>query len=124
MILKPLAYNVANLLHSDDAVAVCQAEGEKLKDLISLAHDAGWGLLVIETPSGEHVFIVATNRKHEGNLVGEGRNPELPYESIGTSPIGDWRRPKRYLPTITARKSPPNTCHLIWIWRPPVLHLM
>jgi hypothetical protein len=53
---------VANLFDSDDAVAIRQAEGEKLKDLIFPVHDAGWSLLVIETPSHEHFLIFAASR--------------------------------------------------------------
>ena len=72
MILKPLQYNAANLLHSDDAVAIGQADGERLKDLIFLVHDGGWGLLVIETPSDGHFLIFVANRIHQGRAVRRG----------------------------------------------------
>jgi hypothetical protein len=32
-----------------------------------------WGLVVIETPSGEHWLIVAARPVHQGNLVGDIR---------------------------------------------------
>ena len=73
MILQPLDYNVANLLHSTDAVAICQLEGEKLKDMILTVREAGWGLVVIETPSNEHFLIFAARSVHEGNLIGDVR---------------------------------------------------
>ncbi len=73
MILQRLEYDVANLLHSTNAVAICQAEGEKLKDMILTVRDHGWGLVVIETPSGEHWLIFAASHVHQGNLVGDLR---------------------------------------------------
>jgi hypothetical protein len=81
MILHPLESNIANLLNSDAAVAICQAEGERLKSLILLVRDAGWGL-VLETASGDHYVIATAHRTQEGNLVGDIRrwNREYGYQ--------------------------------------------
>lgn len=73
VILQRLEYDVAKLLHGTDAVAICQAEGEKLKDMILTGREGGWGLVVIETPSAEHWLMFAAALRHEGNLVGDIR---------------------------------------------------
>jgi hypothetical protein len=73
MILQTLDYSVANLLHSKDAVAICQAEGERLKDLILLMRDAGWGVVVIESVAGDHYVFAAASPVRQGNLLGDVR---------------------------------------------------
>jgi hypothetical protein len=73
MILQRLEYIVENLLHSDDAVAICQLEGEKLKDLIFDVLESGWGFVVVAATSGEHFLIFAASAFHQGNLVGDVR---------------------------------------------------
>src|SRR6266404_8312090 len=73
MILQPIEFNIANLLHSNDAVAVCQLEGKKLKDMMLNALDRGCGLVVVETPSEETFLIFRTGPAHQGNLVGDVR---------------------------------------------------
>lgn len=73
MILSSLNYNFASLLDSDDAVAICAAEGEELKNLVSLVCEAGWGLIVAETPSDEHFVIARASGVHDGTLVGDTR---------------------------------------------------
>jgi hypothetical protein len=73
MILERLGYNVATLLNSDDAVAICELEGEKLKELILDVGERGWGLVVVETPRNEHFLVFAANPVHQGNLVGDVR---------------------------------------------------
>lgn len=82
VILQPFDYNVANLLHSTDAVAICQLEGEKLKDMILDVREQDWGLVVVETTSKNHFIIFAASAVHEGNLVGDVRRwgRELGYE--------------------------------------------
>jgi hypothetical protein len=82
MILQPLDYNLPNLLHSDDAVAICQIEGDKLKDMIFAVRDRGWGFVVVESTSGEHFLIFAASTVHQGNLVGDVRRwtRELGYQ--------------------------------------------
>jgi hypothetical protein len=73
LIWTQLDYNVANLLNSDDAVAVCQTDGERLKNLVALVRHAGWGVVVVETVAGDHYLIASADRTHEGNLVGNIR---------------------------------------------------
>ena len=84
MILQALDYNVPNLLHSKDAVAICQAEGERLKDLILLVRDAGWRVVVVETVTGDHYVIAAASPVHQGNLIGDTRKwgREHGYQSL------------------------------------------
>jgi len=72
MILKRLENNLANVLNSDAAVAICQAGGEDLKNLILLALDAA-GVMVAETVTGDSYAIVTASKLHEGNLVGNVR---------------------------------------------------
>jgi hypothetical protein len=96
MILTPLKYDLSNLFHSDNAVAICKTEGEGLKGLILLVRDAGYGLIVVETESGDYCAIVRAGRDTEQNLIGDIRkwNREHGYqfyfkrtdERISTSP--------------------------------------
>jgi hypothetical protein len=96
MILTPLKYDLANLFNSDEAVAVCPAEGQRLKNLVLLVRDAGWGVVVVETASGDHYVIARAGRDGERNLLGDTRrwNREHGYrfsvkradERISTSP--------------------------------------
>jgi hypothetical protein len=79
MILQPLDYNLPNLLHSGDAVAICQLEGDKLKDMILTVRDQGWGLVVVEAVSGDHFLVCAASAVHEGNLVGDIRRWSREY---------------------------------------------
>jgi hypothetical protein len=73
VILQRLEYSLENLLHSEDAVAICQLEGDKLKNMILDVRDRGWGLIVVEATSGEHFLIFAASAVHQGNLVGDVR---------------------------------------------------
>jgi hypothetical protein len=73
MILTPLKSDLAELLNSDYAVAICQAEGERLKSLVLLVRKAGWGVVVVETASGDHHVIAAAHQTHLGNLIGDTR---------------------------------------------------
>ncbi len=73
MILSSLDYDVASLLDSNDAVAICETEGEELKNLVSLVCEAGWGLIVAETPSDGHFVIARASGVHDGTLVGDTR---------------------------------------------------
>lgn len=67
MILQRLEYNVKELMNSDYAVAVCQAEGERLKSLILLVQGAGYAVLVVETASD--VYCVIASSRNQGKLV-------------------------------------------------------
>jgi hypothetical protein len=97
MILQPVEYDVANLLHSDNAVAVCQLDGQKLKDMTLTIRDRGWGLVVVEATSGAHWLIFAASPTHQGNLVGDVRRwtRELGYEFFVRLSGEDWPTPKR-----------------------------
>ena len=73
MILTPIESNIANLLDSDKTVAICQAGGERLKSIVLLVRDAGWGVVVVETVSGDHFVFAIADASQEGNLVGDIR---------------------------------------------------
>ncbi len=73
MILSSLDYDIASLLDSSDTVAICETEGDGLNNLISLVCEAGWGLIVAETPSDEHFVIARASGVHDGTLVGDTR---------------------------------------------------
>jgi hypothetical protein len=73
MILTPIEYDLANLLDSDDALAVCEIENEGLKHLVFLVCEAGWGVIVVETASGDHFVIARADGKQESNLIGDTR---------------------------------------------------
>jgi hypothetical protein len=81
MILSHLESNITNLLNSDKSVAICEAEGERLKHLILLVRDGGYGVVVVQTVSGDHYVVATANRNHEGNLAGDTRrwNRECGY---------------------------------------------
>jgi hypothetical protein len=73
VILQPSSYRLANLLHSDDAVALVRAEGDLLKDLIIEVWNRGYRHLVIETMAGDFWLLVAVGAIQGGNLVGDAR---------------------------------------------------
>jgi hypothetical protein len=73
MILQPVEYNVANLLHSSDAVAAVQLDGEELKDMILAVREQDWGAVVVEAASGEHWLMFAARSVQQGNFVGDVR---------------------------------------------------
>ena len=73
MILTSIEFDLSNLLNSDKAVAVCQAQGEHLKSLVFLIRDAGWGVLAIETASDGYYVIAVADAAHQGNLLGDTR---------------------------------------------------
>ncbi len=73
MILTRLDYDVPNLLNSDAAVAISRVEGAGLKRLVFLVREAGYGVIVVETASGDHYVIARAVRRHEGTLVGSTR---------------------------------------------------
>jgi hypothetical protein len=73
MILTPIVYDLANLLDSDDALAFCEIENEGLKHLVFLVCEAGWGVVVVETASGDHFVIARADGAQERNLVGDTR---------------------------------------------------
>ena len=77
MILTHIEYDLANLLDSDDAIAICEIGGHGLKALAFLVCEAGWGLVVVETVSGDHVVLARADGTHESNLfsVGAGGGP-------------------------------------------------
>ena len=97
MVLEPLQYDVANLLHSEDAVAVCQLEGEKLKNMLLDVRDRGWGLIVVEALSGEHFLIFPASPVHEGNLLGDVRTwtRQLGYQFFVKLSGEEWTTPER-----------------------------
>jgi hypothetical protein len=82
MILMPIEYDLANVFNSDKAVAICQTEDDGLKNLILMAHDAGWGGVVVEMASGDHYVIAVADPVHQGNLMGDTRrwNREHGYQ--------------------------------------------
>jgi hypothetical protein len=79
MILTHIEYNIAHVLDSDDAVAICETDGAKLKNLVLLVLKAGWGLIVVETASNDHFVIARADGEHENDLVGDARNWSREY---------------------------------------------
>jgi hypothetical protein len=79
MILTPIEYDLANLLDSDDAVALCEIENEGLHHLIFLVCGAGWGAIVVETASGNHFVIARADGTQESNLVWDTRRWSQQY---------------------------------------------
>ena len=73
MILTNIEYDVSNLFESDDAIAICEIDGDGLKNLAFLVCEAGWGLIVIETALGHHVLIARADGTHESNLFSDTR---------------------------------------------------
>jgi hypothetical protein len=82
MILTPLKYDLASLLNSNATVVICQADGERLKRLILLLREAGWGVVVVETVAGDHYVVATADPLHQGNLLGDTRrwNREHGYQ--------------------------------------------
>jgi hypothetical protein len=79
MILTHIEYNIANVLDSDYAVAICETEGAQLKKLASLVCEAGWGLIVVETASEDHFVIARADGIDESNLAGDTRRWSREY---------------------------------------------
>ena len=77
MILTHIEYNLANLLDSDDAIAICETGGEELKNLAFLVCEAGWGLIVVETASDGYLVIARADGTHESNLFSDIRRWRL-----------------------------------------------
>jgi hypothetical protein len=73
MILQRTDYAVADLLHSDKALAVVQLEGERMKNMALDLHDRRWGSIFVEATSGEHWLMFAASPGQQGNLVGDVR---------------------------------------------------
>jgi hypothetical protein len=73
MILTNLESNIVNLLDSDKTVAICHAEGERLKSIVLLVRGAGYGVVVVEGASGDHFVFAFADASHEGNLIGDVR---------------------------------------------------
>jgi hypothetical protein len=73
MILTHIEYNIAHVLDSDDAVAICETEGAALKNLASLVCEAGWGLIVVETGSDDHLVLARADGTHESDLFADTR---------------------------------------------------
>ncbi len=73
MILTHIEYDIANLLDSDDAIAICEIEGDGLKNLAFLVAEAGWGLILAETPTEEHFVFARADGTHESNLFSDTR---------------------------------------------------
>jgi hypothetical protein len=71
MILTHIEYNIAHVLDSDDAVAICETEGAALKNLALLVCEAGWGLIVVETASDDHLVLARADGMHESNLFAD-----------------------------------------------------
>ncbi len=84
MILTHIEYNIANVLDSDDAVAICETEGAELKNLALLVCEAGWGLIVVETASDNHYVIARADAIHESALVRDTHrwNREFGYQFV------------------------------------------
>jgi len=73
MLLQRLEYNVTKLVNSDVPVAICPANGERLKNLVLQVQKARYGVLVVQTAGhDDYVFAIAT-RKQQGKLVGDAR---------------------------------------------------
>jgi hypothetical protein len=70
MILSPSDSNIATLLQPDKAVAICQAEGQRLKNMILDSLDFGLPCVVLETSTQQHYAVMAVEQKHQGNLIG------------------------------------------------------
>jgi hypothetical protein len=71
MILTHIEYNIAHVLDSDDAVAICETEGAALKKLASLVCEAGWGLIVVETGADDHLVLARADGAHESDLFAD-----------------------------------------------------
>jgi hypothetical protein len=95
MILQPIPNQVADVLHSADAVALVQVQGQKLKNMILTVRRAGWGLAVIETTADGHFVMFAASAVHQGNLVGDVRRwtKEFGYEFHLKLPDQEWPTP-------------------------------
>jgi hypothetical protein len=73
MFLQRLKYNVANRLHSKDAVTLMQLDPESLKNTIIELWNRGLTHLVLEDSDGAYWLVAASLPVHEGNLVGDAR---------------------------------------------------
>jgi hypothetical protein len=73
VILQQSSYRLANLLHSDDTLALVRAQGDLLKELIIEVWNRGYRHLVIETITGDFYLLVAVGAIQGGNLVGDAR---------------------------------------------------
>jgi hypothetical protein len=71
MLLKRLRYDIVNLLHGDDGVAVCHLDTEPLKATIIELLNRGLSHLVLESTDGSYRLLAATGAAHEGNFVGD-----------------------------------------------------
>jgi hypothetical protein len=79
VILQRLECTVEDLFGSKQAVAICELEGEKLKDMLLTGRSAGWGSVVVETPANEHFLVFSASPAHQGNLVGDIRRWSRQY---------------------------------------------
>ena len=79
MIVTHIEYNITHVLDSDDAVAICETEGAALKNLALLDCEAGWGLIVVETASGDHLVLARADGTHESNLFADARRWSREY---------------------------------------------
>lgn len=82
MILAPIEYDLGSLFDSDNEIAICRTSSEHLKSLILLVRGAGYGVIVVETASGDHYVIAVADPVHQGNLIGDSRrwNREHGYQ--------------------------------------------
>jgi hypothetical protein len=73
MILQALDFDIPALFNSDNAIAMCQSEGERLTNLISIVRHAEYGVIVVESDSEDHFVIATTASTHEGTLINDTR---------------------------------------------------
>ena len=73
MLLQRLEYSVTRLLNSDVPVAVCPVNGERLKRLLLLLQNAGYGVLVVQSAGDDDYVFAIASRKQQGKLVADTR---------------------------------------------------
>ena len=73
MLLQTFDYDVAKLLRSDAVVAVCRAEGDRLKRLVLLVQQARYGVVVVETADDDYLVIAIAGRRQQVKLANDIR---------------------------------------------------
>ena len=73
MLLQRMQFSVTKLLNSDVPVAICAANGQRLKSLVLLVQKAGYGVVVIDTGGDDDYIFAIASRKQQGRLVADTR---------------------------------------------------
>ncbi|HUB78397.1 MAG TPA: hypothetical protein VMB03_06350 [Bryobacteraceae bacterium] len=96
MILEKIKYDVTNLLHSDNSVALCRLEGDALRNLYLDVREWDWTVMVAEGVSGEHWLVFAIGPARQGNLVGAVREwtRNLGFQFFVKAAADRWETPR------------------------------